>query len=286
MSEETIESVEASEPESVESGESEEVIETAVKPVEPPRKFKVKVDDAEEEVEEDELLKGYQKAKASDKRFQEASALRKVAEQEKAQIQELLSQIRENPDLLEQLGIDLDGYSEKRMLKKLEKALKSPEELELEELRSFKAKQEEQGKKAAEVQAAQAKEQEYAQVTEQIDNEIFETLQSAGMKPTPRLIARMAEQLLASLEEDGSRVSAKDAFSRVKNDYQADVSELLESLEPSQLAEMFPSLVKKLRDHSIAQAQSAQVPSFKAGATPKQVMEAKPRKRSIDDILG
>lgn len=273
MSDETMEAPEASE--SVDAPEE--------LPQEPARKFKVKVDESEEEVDEQELLKGYQKAKASDKRFQEASALRKQAEQEKAQVQDLLKQIRENPDLLEQLGIDLDSYSEKRLLRNMERALKSPEELELEELRSFKNNQTQAQKKQQELQAAQAQEQEYAHVTEQIDNEIFETLQSAGMKPTPRLIARMAEQMLASLEEDGSRFSAKDAFSRVKNDYQADVSELLESLEPEQLAEMFPSVVQKLRSHAVKQA-SQSVPSFRAGAAPKQEQEQKPKRISLKDF--
>lgn len=272
--------MEASEP--VESNESE-----AVQPeVAAPRKFKVKVDDTEEDVDEDELLKGYQKAKASDKRFQEAAQLRKEAEKEKQQIQDLIKQVKDNPDLLEQLGIDLDGYSEKRMLRKLEQSLKSPQELELEELRSFKSKQEEQANKAKEVEAEKAKEREYAQASEQLDNEIFDALKEVGLKPTPRLVARMAEQLLATLDDEGNRVSAKDAFGRVKNDYQADVSELLENLEPSQLNEMFPTLVKKLRDYSISQAKPAEVPSFKAGVTPKQVMDVKPKRKSIDDLLG
>lgn len=258
---------------------------TSEAPVEPAKKFKVKVDDRDEEVDESELLKGYQKAKASDKRFQEASQLRKEAEREKAQIQDLLKQVKENPDLLEQLGIDLDGYSEKRMLRKLERSLKSPEELELEELRSFKSKQEESGKKAAEVQAAKELEQQYALAAEQIDKEVFETLKSAGMKPTPRLVARLAEQMIASLDDEGKRSTATEALGRVKNDYQSDVSELLESLEPSQLNEMFPGLVKKLRDYSIGQAKASEVPAFKAGVTPKQVNDLKPKRKSIDDFL-
>lgn len=272
--------VEASEP--AESNESE-VIQTAVAA---PRRFKVKVDETEEDVSEEELLKGFQMAKSSDKRFKEAAQLRKEAEKEKQQIQDLLKQVKDNPDLLEQLGIDLDGYSEKRMLRKLEKSLKSPEELELEELRSFKSKQEEHANKAKEVEAAKAKEREYAQASEQLDNEIFDALKEVGLKPTPRLIARMAEQLLATLDDEGSRVSAKDAYGRVKNDYQADVSELLENLEPSQLNEMFPGLVKKLRDYSISQAKPTEVPSFKAGVTPKQVMNSTPKRKSIDDLLG
>lgn len=265
--------VEASEP--AESNESE-VIQTAVAA---PRRFKVKVDETEEDVSEEELLKGFQMAKSSDKRFKEAAQLRKEAEKEKQQIQDLLKQVKDNPDLLEQLGIDLDGYSEKRMLRNLERSLKTPEELELEELRA------ERQKRLTHQQRAQ-QEAEFHQASEQIDNEIFESLSSAGLKATPRLVARLAEQMLASLDDDGNRMKASDAFARVRNDYKSDVSELLENLTPEQLASEYPSLVKKLRDYSISQAQQQAVPTFRSGTTPKTASDGKPAKRkSFDDIV-
>jgi hypothetical protein len=240
-----------------------------------PRKYKVKVDDTEEEVDEEELLKGYQKAKSSDKRFQEASQLRKEAQA----TNDLLRQIRENPDLLEQLGIDLDGYSEKRLLKQLERSLKTPEELELEEYRTEKQKREAASKQREEEAAAH-------RASEEIDAEISQVLQQSGLNPTPRLIARLAEQMLATMTPDGDRMKAADAFQRVRRDYAQDVSELLENLTPEQLAAEYPSLVKKLRSHSISQAQQKAVPSFKAGSTPKPSSEDKSAKRkSIDDWL-
>ena len=241
---------------------------------EQPRRFKVKVDDAEEEVDEQELLRGYQKAKSSDKRFQEASRLR----QEAAQIHDLVKQLKDNPDLLEQLGIDVDSYSEKRMLRNLERSLKSPEELELEEYRSEKQKRE--AKRQEEAQAF-----ELDQVSNEIDTEIFNVLSSNDMKPTPRLIARIAEQMLASMTESGSRLSAKDAFQNVKSHYSQDVSELLHSLSPEQLAQAFPELVSRLRNHSIKQSQAPSTPSFKAGSTPKQETEVKVKRKSIDEWL-
>lgn len=239
------------------------------------RKYKVKVDEAEEEVDEEELLKGYQNSRASTKRFQEASKAKKEAEQ----MFDLIKQVKENPDLLEQLGIDLDGYAEKRLLRNLERSMKTPEELELEEYRSEKSRRES-------TQKQQQEEAEFSQVSQEIDNEIFDSLQNAGLKPTPRLIARLAEQMLASLDDKGNRMKASEAFVRVRKDYQSDVNELLENLTPEQLAAEYPALVKKLRTHAISQAQSAQLPSFKAGATPKQVTEVKPKRRSIDEILG
>ena len=274
MSDEISEVVENNEP--VESTEQ----------VEPARKYKVKIDDTEEEIEESELLKGYQKAKSSDRRFQEAAQLRKEASESEEQMRDLFQQLRDNPDLLEELGIDVDDYAQKRMLRNLERSLKSPEELELEELRAFKNKQGQAEKVREESEQKIVLDRQYDEAVNSIDTEIFETLQDSGMKPTPRLIARIAEQLLATLDDEGNRGNATEAFGRVKNDIQADVKELLENLEPEQLAEMFPSLVKKLRAASISSAEK-NIPAFKAGVSPKSSNAGTGnQRRSIDAMLG
>lgn len=50
----------------------------------PPKRFKVKIDQEELEVEENELIAGYQRASAASKRMQEAAALRKQAKDDYA----------------------------------------------------------------------------------------------------------------------------------------------------------------------------------------------------------
>lgn len=275
MSEENI-TPDASEP------QQEEAAETEVSEAPQPRKYKVKVDQEEMEVDEEELLKGYQLSKASNKRFQEASTLQK-------QVERLIEDSRKDPrKMFEVLGLNPREWSEQLLLQELEESLLTPadkqrrqEQQELEEYRQQKltAKQkQEEAEKASYFEKA----------SQEIDDEISQVLIESNLKPTARNIARMAEYMLASMGEDGSRLSAKDAFGKVRNDYSQDIQDLLQTTPIEKLIELLPkNFINELRRHELSKVTQAQLPSFsKPGSKPQATAsEEKPRRKSIDELL-
>lgn len=251
----------------------------AEKPAEK-RKYRVKVDEAEEEVEEDELLRGYQKAKASDKRFQEA------ARKEKA-ISDLLQTLQKDPaQVLKQMGMDFDKLAEERLLAKLEDSMLSPEEKELRDLRSLRERVQAEEKARREQAEAAEREERYTRALEEIDQDIAAALSEAGLKPTPRTLARMAEYMLAAIDSEQGRLPAKDAFARVKEDYAQDVREWLSALPAEQVVQALPKeVLAAIRSHDVAQAKA------KLSAPPSREQAAPPRKakdewKSLDELLG
>lgn len=229
--------------------------------IEPPEhtpsipKFKVKVDGQELELSQEELTRDYQMRQSSEKRFQEAARLKQEANEQF----EALKFARENPkEFFKVTGVDAKAFAEALLLEELEESLLSPQEKELRELKKFKSKidQEEQSKKL------EKEKFEYSQLeqqqAEQLESEILEVLSANNMKASPQNIAKIAEYLLASLDEQGNRMHAKDAYARVQKNQRADVMEHIASLSPPEVESQFPEFYKSLLKHSASK--SAGVP--------------------------
>jgi len=247
-------------------------------------KHKVKIDDLEEDVDYDELIKNYQKGKSSDKRFQEAARERK-------DVEDFLLQAQQNPALLfEVLGIDPDEYSSNHLLRKFEEEMLSPEQKQHRDDKAKLAKYQDQEKNYKAAQEAQQRQQQYAQMNENLDQEISSALEESGLKATPRSILRMAEYMLSNITEENSQhLPAKQAIRRVRNDYQTDVIELLGAMDPEQLEAILPKeVLQKLRQHDLRKAQS-KFPPTNVSAKPQLQTSGngtQPAKRkSIDDWL-
>lgn len=250
------------------------------------RKFKVKVDGEELEVDEQTLLKDYELKQASHKRMEEAARLRKQAQEESSQIKALLAQAKEDPSVvLKALGLEPRQWAESLLTKQLELELLSPEERELRELREFKKRQEDE-RTQIEQERAKKKQQELTlQAEAEIESEVVDALKASGLKPTPRTVARVAEIILASLEAEGPRIKATDALTRLQREYRADVVDHLESLEPATIEKEFPSLYKKILEHE--SKKQPQMPSFKrgVGTKPSNAKGGVPKPKSWDDWL-
>lgn len=183
--------------------DSEQVVEeTPSKP-----RFKVKVDDQELEVDEDELLRGYQLSKASNKRFEEAARIRKEAEQQAAAIKQhtatILQGLREAPvETLAALGIDVDDMSETYVASKLQRAMMDPKERELMDTKE-RLKQYEQQQQAYQSKIEQEKYQkEVEALTHEFDTKIHQALMASDLPKTPYTAHRVADILLAAAEND------------------------------------------------------------------------------------
>lgn len=229
-------------------------------------KHKVKLDEAEEEIEYDELVRGYQKAKVSGKRFQEAQS--KFAQ---------IEAFQKNPiKALKESGVDqatIRKFAEEYLLDHIEFESLSPEQK-----RAFQAEQEakkykdelDRSKKAEQDRETKARE---AMAAKEIDEEIGAALKAMGRKPTPRLIARVAETLIADherqlaalqaefgeqLPDDAyarlKRMPADRAVSRVHTEYVSDVVEYLCSLPIAEARKLLPKdFLDGLREADVSQ---------------------------------
>lgn len=276
---ETLETTESEE--TSEGSEGNEGEDTPSQKAQEKRKYRVKVDDTEEEVEEEELLRGYQKAKSSDKKFQEASQLKK-------QIENLLDVMKNDPArVMSELGVDFKTHAEQYLLAQLEDSMLTDEQRELRDLRALKNSREEELKKQKELLEAQENEAALTKAIDEIDAEVFEALQNAGLKATPRTIARVAEQILASLESEDGRMPAKAALERVKSDYADDVRDWLGALPSAEVVKLLPpEVVAVIRAHDLAQTKG------KLSGRPANA-QAQPDKKvnksgllSLDELLG
>ncbi len=234
MSEEASAPVESSEVvetaevnESVESNESQDNEVTPDKGTKPKvqpddgtgiRKFKVKVNGEEIEVDESELVAGYQTRKAADEKFREAAMSKKQAEEFISLLKTNPKKVLENPAL----GLDLRQFAEQYLYEQLEKELEEDGLTDdQKELRKYKAILEEQEnqKKAQqqeeETKQAQALRDKY---TQDYSKQITDALGTSGLPKSEHTVKRMAFYMHQGLQR-GINVSASDVVDMVRQDY-------------------------------------------------------------------
>lgn len=195
--------------------------------------------------------------KSADNKYQEASKLRKEAQEQL----ELLKYAKENPrEFFKATGIDAKAFAEQLLLEELEDSLLSDTEREL---KRYKAQEKQANEKRAkeeqeaQLRNAKALEDKYAQ---EIEDEILGVLKEQGLKATPRNIAKVADLMLASLETGGERLHAKDAFSRANEALRSDALEHLASFSPETIEKEFPEFYKAILSHSASKvAKSTQI---------------------------
>lgn len=288
-------------PDSSDSGESIATPETQAT-TEAKRKLKVKVDGEEVEVDEDEITRDYQKYKASDKRFQEAAALRKQAERERAEVETLLRRAAEG-DLswIKQIAPEdkVRSWAEKELLEVIEW-----EQLPDAEKRAIAAERKAKELESRVNEITQIKEREQASVLEEkafqeIDAQIVEALQEFSYTKSkvslPRFIMRIAEQMYASLDEPSNPdaptapLTAKDARDRAWKGYVADAREVISLLPPDEAIALIPDSLRKairMADVSAAQGQlspKSRVTDYSEKEAP--VKRDKKLRGSTDDVF-
>ncbi len=246
----------------------------------PSERRKIKIDGNEEEVDVDAVLKDYQKYRASDKRFQEAAAIRKEAEAKESLVQSLL-QKAQSGDLSWLKGLvpedTLRGWAESELLEHINWQ-NTPEV----ERRAIMAE-----RRAKELEEkvngyTQTKEREEASKLEEeayrtIEDDIVSAVKGVGfdVKVTPRYIRRIAEQMRASLEasDDPSKgpMKASDAASRAFKGLKVDTQELLSILPTADILALLPPHVRKaIRQQDVEDAIS-QAPGMRRSREPQGV---------------
>lgn len=212
-------------------------------------RYKLKVNGKDVEKTIDELIRDAQKGISADEKFQKASELAK----KNAQYEEIAKRIDSGDVsfLIDKLGHNkFREFAENYLIDYLEYQQLPPEKREALEYR----RQAEEYKSKLDSREAQEKEQQMAtvrsQAIQEIDAEIAEVLKTSGKKPTPYFVARIAENMLASLQTKSvePKMAAKSAYDKALSSIQADVSEYLSTMSADEARKVLPkNLLDALR---------------------------------------
>jgi hypothetical protein len=226
-----------------------------------PKKYRVKIDGEEQEVDDQTLVKDYERRAASHKRFEEAARLRKEAEE----ILELPK--KDLKAFLQKQGLNPQEVAEMLLLQELQQSLAEPVDPDKEELERYRNKdKEEQDRLKAE---EDAKLEQEARVN--FDTKIATALEGTGLSKDPYTV-RSAALFVRSCLKNGFEPDAdeiKDALEgKVKNDYKSVTS----SLEGEDLVKWLgDELLTKIRKYDLQQLKAKRVqPEIPKANAPKQ----------------
>ena len=222
------------------------------------KKLKLKVDgkEIEEELDlddEERLVKELQMAKMGQKRAQEKAQLEK-------EVNAFLQALKNDPMaiLAQQLGLDPAEVIDKYINNEMEKAKKSPEQLEKErmeaELKALKEEREREKEELKQKELTRLQEQAYIQY----DTQMEQTLAKSDLPKTPYVVKKMADYMIVALDA-GKNVSPDDVVDIVREELHSDLQQMFSSLPEEKIEELLgEQVLNKLRKRRVAKAQAAQ----------------------------
>lgn len=230
-----------------------------------PRTFQVKVDGEEVTVTEEELLRGYQLRKASDKRFSEGHQMRKQSEEFIRLLKTDPKKVLSHPSI----GLDLKNFAEEYLMGQMQEEMMSPEEKKLKEyqekLRGYE-EAEANAKKEEETKQEKAVREKY---TADYNNQIITALEQSGLPKTEFTVKRMINYMHSALQK-GYELEGKDVVDLVKQDYINDTKALYSNLDADSLMDIIgPDMAKKIREYDLNKVKKP-TNNVKDGAVPKR----------------
>lgn len=220
----------------------------------PKKMFKVKVNGQEMEVDEQELLTGYQTRKSADEKFREASMSKKQAE-------EFVNLLRTNPLKVlnnPNLGIDMKKLAEDYLIAQMEEESLSPEQRELKEAKSKLQSFEEEKKRIESEKEEAAKAELRQRHTESYTKDITSALETSGLPRTEHTVKRMAYYMHQALKR-GYDLSASDVADLVKQDYINEHKSLFGGLDGDMLLKLLgDDVANKIRKHDVSKIKNVE----------------------------
>lgn len=224
--------------------------------------------------DEEAVKRELQKAMAGQQSMQEAAELRKLFENE-------IKRLQEDPEaVLEELGIDLLGLSEKRIQKEIEERQKSPEQIErekiqkeLEEARRLLKEQQEKSQQS-EMQRLQE------QAASQLDEEINSALDAHSLPASPMVVKRIADTMLWALDQGFDDISVDDVIPTVEKEIQDEMSKFASDL-PLELFQKYigKQNLERMREDRIKKMKNTPASKKKLNETSKGKKSEPSRKK-------
>ena len=265
-----VESTELGQDESLDQGQAEAKKEQAKALA----KFKVKVDGQEVEVDENELKRSYAHAKAAAKRMEEAAEMRK-SYQRQIQIAEgfekWIDNVKTNPEslfaLAEQLGLDVDDIAMRRAAERLKYEYMDEDQRRAYDNERQLQRYKDMEQRQLEAQRQQAEQAYLAKARESVESEFVDFFTEQGVKPTPTMLARIAELKLGAAAA-GRSLSMADAFKRVQAEQQKARLDLIANLSDDDIKALPKESLQKLRQTDMRQYNAGKRPTVQA-STPQ-----------------
>lgn len=233
-------------------------------PVVPPRKLKLKIDGRDEELAESEVINWAQRGRSADKRFQEAAAQRKQAE-------DFLSLLKTDPEKVlsnPAVGVDLRKFAEDYLAKQLKKQQLTPEQQKIQELQDqLRSKDEEK-----QTEQRQREQQEFQAMTthyqQEFDRSIPEAISNAGLPKTPFTVERMTRYMINAIQ-NGIDIAPSNVVEMVRQDYISDLTSITTSMDGDTLLKLFgEQIANKIRKADLARLRKSTIPQYDAAPTP------------------
>lgn len=244
------------------------------------KKYKIKVDGNEEEMELDlndeaTIIRHLQMSKAASKRMNEAAITRKQAEQFINALQTDPMRVLSDPRIM---GNDkFQKIAEEYLSKKLQEQMLSPEEIKRAEMEEKLRKYEEAEKRTRE----EAEQKQIAQLEEHYAQEyqktIIAALQSSNLPKNAFTVKRMAELMQKNLQH-GLDLEPSHLAQLVKEDYQRELVSLIGGSDAEHIISMFgEDITNKIRKHDLAKFKSNANPQTQI--KPAEVESEQPQRR-------
>lgn len=243
---------------SAEGGDNAEIAESnaqgaktqASKAPEAPKKYVVKIDGKEAEVDEKELIKSYQLAKTSYQRMAEANKARQEAES-------LLKQVEEDPiKFLQHRNKNVRDAAEKYLYEELKKEQMTPEQRELAEYKAKVAQIEKEKAEAQKQEEDRAFQAEQQRVAQEMDKALTEALSKSNLPKKAFTVGRIA-YIMESALNNGIDLPIEDAIEHYKQSYGNDAIEYLSTYEGDELLNALgKDLLNKIRKADIGRIKS------------------------------
>lgn len=183
--------------------------------VEAMKKYKVKVDGQELEVDEKELLRGYSHQRAANKALQEGKQLRKQAE-------DFIAMMKAEDklfDVIKKLGHDPRTLAEKYLASQLEDELMDPRDKELRDTKAKLKQIEDMERMQREEVERRRNEALKAKYAEDFSKQFESALKESKLPPTKQMVSEMAKYV-SRAAQIGFKMTPQEAAQLVKEDIQ------------------------------------------------------------------
>lgn len=242
--------------------------------------WKLKADGEEFEFDasdEDAVKREIMKARGSNKRFEQAAAMRREAEGFLNLLKTDPRAVLENP----KLGVNFRQFAEKYLWEQMQEEALSPEQRQAKEWEKKAKAYEEHQKKEAAQREAQETQMRQAHWERQYESTIVGALEAGGLPKSRETVRRMATYLQQAVAQ-GIEIDARQLAGLVKRDYINEHKALYGQADADTLIGLVgEDLAKKIRQSDLKRLKSTQGSQFHTPEPRPSSSKDKPKPKKL-----